>query len=134
VPEFSKARGDTMDGAREAAMHNVAKALESYYSRHGRYPTTGGQWSGDTSSYGGKGYGADGYIPGLVPEFIKSLPRDPDKNYPAAGKGYLYRSDGANYKFLAWNTPTVFSENHPLYDPVRPTSSWQISTFGAKNW
>ena len=135
LPEFTKARTDTMDGRREADMRNVEKALEAYFSRHSRYPTTGGQWWGDAPSYGGKEYsGPNAYIPGLVPDFIKGLPRDPDQNYPNGARGYLYRSNGVDYKFLAHYTPTTFSADHPLYDPRRPNHSWQISSFGARNW
>jgi type II secretory pathway pseudopilin PulG len=134
VPQFSKARTDTQDTKREADLRAVEKALEAYSMKYGVYPPSGGTWSGDTSSYGGKGYGADGYIPGLVPEFLPQLPRDPNPAYPVAGRGYLYRSNGTDYKFLAWNTPTACPPDHPLFDPTRPTTSWQVSSYGGKNW
>jgi prepilin-type N-terminal cleavage/methylation domain len=134
VPQFSKARTDTQDTKREADLRAVEKALEAYNIKYGVYPNTGGAWKGDAPSYGGLGYGADGYIPGLVPEFLPQLPRDPNPAYPTGGRGYLYRSNGTDYKFLAHQTPTVFPADHPLYDPARPNHAWQVSSFGGKNW
>ena len=31
-------------------------------------------------------------------------------------------------------TPERISSSHPLFDPTRPTYSWQVSTPGALNW
>jgi hypothetical protein len=46
--------------------------------------------------------GTTGWIPGLAPEFISVLPRDP-KEVSTYGC-YIYRSDGNNYGLLAYHT------------------------------
>lgn len=133
VPQASSARSETRDAAREADLRSVEKALEMWANDNGNYPTVTG-WSGDAGSYGGHGYtGATGYIPDLAPTYIKELPRDPNPAYPTSTKGYLYQSNGKNYKLLAWNTPESFT-GRPLVDPTRPTTSWSVYTPGGKNW
>lgn len=134
MPRFGKTTARSNDARRIADLTAVEKALEMYKLDHGVYPSTDGKWVGDAEAYGGKGYGAKGYIPGLVPDYMQMLPRDPDKIYPDKNHGYLYRSDGTNYKFLAWNTPTNFPKDHRFFDPKRPKSSYQVSSKGARNW
>lgn len=136
VPQAASARADARNGAREADMTNVGKALELYANDFGCYPISPG-WSGDAPSYGGKGYeGPNAYIPNLSPTYMKTLPRDPNPAYPRADYGYLYRSDalGNNYKFLAHRTPEKFGVNLPMYDPRRPTHAWAIYSPGGVNF
>ena len=134
VPQASSARSEARDTTREQDMRGVEKSLEMFTNDHGEYPLAAG-WRGDAPSFGGFGYeGPNGYIPDLAPQYIKVLPRDPNNAYPRADYGYLYRSDGANFKFLAHRTPERISSSHPLFDPTRPTYSWQVSTPGALNW
>ncbi len=133
IPNFAKAKDESSDGIRLTQMRAVADALEKYYGKYDAYPVSNG-WSGDAPTYGGKGYeGASGYIPNLAPEFLKSLPQDPTV-VPVKGKGYLYRSNGRDYKMLAHQTPKSYDPEHPLYDPKRPTWAWMISTPNARNW
>ncbi|HYF14415.1 MAG TPA: prepilin-type N-terminal cleavage/methylation domain-containing protein [Phycisphaerales bacterium] len=135
VPNVSSGRTDARMGARETQMREVEKALEMYNNDNGVYPSTSNAWWGDCPSYGGRPYsGPTGYIPDLAPDYMAQLPRDPNPAYPVADRGYLYRSNGTDFKFLAYRTPERFSANHPLYDPARPTTAWQISTTGAVNW
>jgi prepilin-type N-terminal cleavage/methylation domain-containing protein len=134
VPQASNARSEARDATREQDMRAVEKALEMYANDNGDYPLAAA-WRSDAPAYGGFGYtGPTGYIPDLAPEFMPMLPRDPNNSYPSGSSGYLYRSTGPNYKFLAYYTPENFSPNHPLFDPVRPNSAWQISTPDARNW
>lgn len=134
LPQYSQFSAKAQDSRRVSDLVAVEKALDLYFTQFGTYPTTGGEWRGDAPSYGGHGYGATGYIPGLVPDYIKELPRDPDPSRPTAGQGYLYRSDGVNYKFLAHQTPTTFPTNHRFFDPQRPTWAYQVSSSGTVNW
>ena len=105
-----------------------------YHADHGTYPVVNG-WSGDTASYGGHGYTADDpYIPGLIPDYIAMLPRDPNRKHPADNKGYLYKSNGTDFKVLAYGTPTTFPTDHRYYDPTRPTYAYQVSSKGGAAW
>jgi prepilin-type N-terminal cleavage/methylation domain-containing protein len=134
TPSVASARRDARDGRRMQDMRAVEKALEMYINDWGVYPIVSG-WSADAPSYGGRGYtGPTGYIPGLGPDYILELPRDPNGAYPSGGRGYLYYSDGFDYKFLAHQTPDSFPVDNPLFDPVRPTWAWAIFTPGGRNW
>ncbi|MBL4809828.1 MAG: prepilin-type N-terminal cleavage/methylation domain-containing protein [Phycisphaerales bacterium] len=133
VPNFARAKDKSGDGIRKTHLRAVENALEQYYGKHDYYPVSPG-WSGDAPNYGGKGYvGDNGYIPGLAPYFLKELPQDPTVT-PTAGRGYLYRSDGKNYKFLLHQTPKTFDDDNPFVDPRRSTYSWAVYTSGGKNW
>ena len=70
------------------------------------------------------------WIPGLSPEFLASIPRDP---LHGAGTQYVYVSDGANYKLLAQGASLVGGGNVEVLgikiDPTRnPTQ--QNASFG----
>jgi len=105
---------------RRAELVQLQRALELYYDSNGGYPSSGNVYRGAVT-FGGYGTGATGYIPGLVPNYISVLPLDP-KGTP---DGYLYDSDGTNYKLLSHLSPESFpSAGQPFYDPVRPT--WAI--------
>jgi type II secretion system protein G len=134
TPSIASARREARDSRRTQDMKAVEKALEMYINDWGVYPIVSG-WSADAPSYGGHGYtGATGYIPGLAPDYIIELPRDPNGAFPQGGRGYLYASNGFDYKFLAHQTPDAFPADNPLLDPVRPTWAWAIYTPGARNW
>jgi prepilin-type N-terminal cleavage/methylation domain-containing protein len=130
----AKRLGDARNAQRKTDLGQMAQAIEAYAVLHsGQYPTTSGTWCGLCSPY--TACGTD-WIPGLVASGdLKILPKDPGNN--GAGKCYLYRSDatGTNYKLLAWNTPEgTWNSTDLFYDPTRPTTSWQISSPGGRNW
>lgn len=139
APRFMGRTEDAMNNRRAQDLSNLQKALEMYYADHTQYPAVSG-WSSDAPNYGGKGYDEAGYIPGLVPNYMEQLPRDPDSTYPDGSKGYLYRSDGQDYKILAHYTPTVFGNDQELnkyakfYDHRRPNHAWMVSSLGGKDW
>ena len=134
LPRFGKVAERANDTRRIADLNAVEKALEMYHADNGAYPVVNG-WSGDAPSFGGHGYTAtDPYIPGLVPDYIAMLPSDPDKSYPTGAKGYLYKSNGKDYKFLANKTPSSFPSDHRYFDPARKTSAYQVSSVGGANW
>lgn len=135
LPRFGKVTDRANDARRIADLNAVEKALEMYHADHGTYPSTSSAWSGDAPNYGGHAYTADDpYIPGLIPDYIQMLPRDPDKAYPDGSKGYLYKSNGKDYKFLAHQTPTSFPTDHRYFDPNRKTWAYQVSSKGGANW
>ncbi len=134
LPRFGKATERANDTRRIADLNTIQKALELYFAENGTYPLAA-DWSGDAPSYGGHGYTAtDPYILGLVPDFIEMLPRDPNKAYPAESHGYIYKSDGKDYKVLAHETPTSFPTDHRFFDSARPTWAYQVSSKGGANW
>lgn len=134
LPVLADSEAVTRDARRGKDLRAVQSALEAYKQAHGSYPSTNGQWRGDSAQDGGHGYGADGYIVGLVPDYLPALPRDPDPRYPDATRGYAYRSDGADYKFIARGTPESYGPSNPFRDPAAPDTNWQVSSPGGYNW
>ena len=135
APILDEEAGIARDGRRASDLRSIATAMAHYREVNGAYPDTGGAWQGDAGSYGSMGYDAAGYIPGLVPDYLPYLPKDPDPNYPdAAVAGYMYRSDGNDFKFVVNTTPSTYYVSNPFFDPTRPTLGWQVSSPGGYNW
>ena len=135
APRLTSASDEAKQSRRMADLTTVEAALRDYHMKNGVYPSTGGAWWGDAPNYGGKDYqGANAYIPDLVPDYLPMLPKDPDAAYPSGAYGYLYRSNGTDYKLLAHRTPTEYPDDHRFYDPNRPTHAWQVSSPGGYNW
>ena len=123
------------DGRRAGDLRSVASALATYKSVTGSFPDTGDEWRGDSAPFGNYGYDESGYIPGIVPDFLPYLPKDPNPAYPnATGAGYMYRSDGQDFKFVISATPSTYLTSNPFFDPQRPDSGWQVSTPGGYDW
>lgn len=138
---LNSARTRARTAAQHADLDQLRKALELYYTDNQSYPDTGG-WSsfrGESSLYGSYGYGATGYIPGLVPTYMSRLPTNPNLgrtiNCPnETYTGYLYVSNGADYKLMAHcSAEGTWDASYDLYDPIRPTWAWQISTPGGRD-
>ncbi|MDA1260679.1 MAG: hypothetical protein O3A20_08660, partial [Planctomycetota bacterium] len=135
IPVLDDAGRSAREARRGSDLKNVQAALETYRRTFGLYPDTAGAWSGDMSDNGGHGYDAiDPYILGLVPDFLPSLPKDPDSQYPTASAGYMYRSNTTDYKFVLNGTPEGFDAGNPFLDPARIGTAWQVSSPGAYNW
>lgn len=127
------------DSIRKATLLKLQSAIEAYKSANGTYPSTGSAWWGSESS-DPNFYVGPNWIPGLVPTFMPTYPRDPRGNeitkipicLPSTWhNSYLYRSDGANYKLLAYcSSESGYSSSDPFYDSVRPTWAWQVSSPG----
>jgi len=123
---LNSARIKARDANRKASLRQVQKALDLYYDASSAYPSSAGAWRSACPSYGGKPLsGADGYIPSLAPTYMSILPVDP---LPCSrGDGYLYYSDGINYKLLSHVSPESYpSVGQPFYDPIRPTWAWML--------
>jgi len=100
----------------------INDALRNYYAKNGAYPKAEG--------LAGANERGAAWIPGLSPEFLASLPRDPQHNGVTQ---YVYASDGANYKLIAQGASLVGSGNVEVLgikiDPTRnPTA--QNAAFG----
>ncbi len=134
---LSGARAKAYDVSRKSELKELQAALELYYNDHNSYPSTNGQWWGNSPNGGNQ----INWIPGLTPTYISVLPQDPVYTPSACGGwggAYLYNSNGIDYKLLSHcpqnssvaNTLTT----DPFYDLVRPTWAWQVETPGGVNW
>ncbi len=137
LASVSQARSKAYDASRKSELKELQTALELYYNDHNQYPSTGGNWYGNSPNGGNQ----TNWIPGLTPTYISTLPQDPQYTPSACGGWggtYLYNSNGTDYKLLSHcpqnsnvaNTPT----SDTFYDPIRPTWAWQISTPGGASW
>lgn len=134
VVVLNSARMKARDAKRRSDLKQVSTALEVYYDTNNSYPSTSSTWWGNCPTYGSHGIsGANGWVPNLAPAYIPALPLDP--KYNGAGGCYLYRSDGINYKLLAYTTtesvcPVPVSD--PMYDGR--VCTFQISSPGGSSW
>jgi len=121
LASLDSARVKSRDVYRKSELKQLQTALEMYFGSNNAYPLAL-SWRGAVT-YGGYGTGPTGYIPGLVPNYISVLPSDP-ANTP---DGFLYWSDGINYKLLSHLSPESYpSVGQAFYDPQRPTWAWMI--------
>ena len=100
----------------------INDALKAYNAKHGAFP--------QAAVLGGLNERGANWIPGLAPDFLKEVPRDP---MHGSTTQYVYASDGANYKLLAVGVSLVGSPNVEVLgikvDPTRnPTA--ESASFG----
>ncbi|MFT3721992.1 MAG: hypothetical protein QM773_00280 [Hyphomonadaceae bacterium] len=81
----------------------INDALKAYQAKNGSYPK-----AGELAGFPERGAS---WIPGLAPDFLKALPRDPAMSSEKTGPQYVYVSDGADYKLLAQGVSLVGSTN-----------------------
>ena len=128
LSSLGTSRAKARDAKRKQEMKAIQSALLLYYQDNGNYPAMYA-WSGFSSAGCGNSgtlSGATGYIPNLAPTYIKELPRDPGGSL-ASCSGYLYYSNGTDYKLLNHVTPESYPPStNSFYDPVRPTWSWAL--------
>lgn len=127
----------------------VQTALDLYYAKNKVYPTTGGSasWRSTCPAWGG--FSLDNVIMDtvnsnrLVPTYLIVMPEDPQRSSGGSNKNcYLYTSNGTDYAFLIHdvtelapgNSGATYAKYPELYDPVRPTWAWKVSSPGAINW
>lgn len=108
-------RSKSRDLKRKTDFKQLVTALDLYYAKYDGYPTTSGAWWSTCNAWTPlKGVsGANGWIPGLAPEFLGQLPLDPlrgtntgsltgpmgvDSNVQYC---YIYNSNGTDYKIAA---------------------------------
>jgi prepilin-type N-terminal cleavage/methylation domain-containing protein len=143
VVRATKATPTARDAKRKMDLTMIKAALDAYYEVHGAVPMTGPgvYYSSEPGDNKDNGLNNDGqWIPGLAPDFIRKLPRDPSggqsKNpacVPVYKNAYLYTSyDGKHYKLLAHcgpeglMLPGVIFADDPFYDPVRWDWAWMV--------
>ena len=100
----------------------INDALKAYNAKNGSFP--------QAAALAGMNERGANWIPGLAPDFLKEVPRDPMHD---AATQYVYVSDGANYKLLATGVSLVGSPNVEVLgikvDPTRnPTA--ENASFG----
>lgn len=148
----SGARGRGRDARRYADISQVVQALEAYYNINKSYPISDGTgtvtWQTicnngpQSAGYSFTTTGEDGYIPNLAPTYISTLPTDP---LGCAGtgdfKGYIYKSDGKDYKFASdWGAELGIecAPDKQYFDPPRGSSEshtfCSFYTHGARDW
>jgi SAM-dependent methyltransferase len=111
----------------------IRKALAAYHQAHGTYPKSSGGWDGLYTNWG---VSTSEWIPGLVPEYLAELPRDP-RNSDRPEQQYLYISDGQDYKLISHLPEDIAAvrQTHPeLTDPVRDGWAYGFWTDGAAGW
>ena len=144
VPNMQNIIVKARNSSRMAGLASLETAIMQYFDDNGSYPSTSGSWWGEYS-YGDHPHeGASGYVPGLAPSYIRRLPADPTagKYNPGVGaynNGYLYNSNGANYKLLDHYGPEnpgshYGDEKFKYYDPTRPTWAWATYSSGGRDW
>lgn len=104
-------RKKTRDAQRTGDLGQIQLALRMYRDANGSYPSTGDEWwsvcTNGSDPTPRDRTGAGGYIPNLAPLYIPILPVDPSGCVHGGVKGYIYRSDGTNYKFATdWQSET----------------------------
>lgn len=123
----------TSDGysVRREHLFNLLAALDRYHADNGQYPLSK-DWDGVNSAWG---KASEEWINGLAPKYIAELPKDP--GVPKEGRGYLYKSDGVDYKLLAhYPEDCALVEKHfpRSIDPMRNCWAYGYWTEGGKNW
>lgn len=131
------------DAQRYADLDRVRTALELYYNQNDQYPVTGLSTFWSVCAGGGShdNTGANGYIPNLAPTFISSLPTDPLGCTGGDYQGYIYKSDGKDYKLATDWSAEVGAEcgvGKGFYDSrcgsAATCAFCSISTPGATGW
>lgn len=121
----SQARSNARNKARLADIEQIRLGLEVYKQVYGEYPVQN-DWRGTTPGCSGTGDDPSTSIPGLTPNIMTSLPRDPR---PIDDDGcYIYRSDGTDYKVVANGTV----EGDPL-EPGDENARYPVGCGAAEN-
>ena len=118
----NSARAKARDSERISNVKQVEKALLMYNLDNGYYPvSSNSEWSGNAVEWGGYAdSGPNGYIPDLAPDYISRLPIDSKQE---DDKGYLYKSNGTDYFFLAYKTLESIVTPNALKRPSNPESN-----------
>lgn len=133
LSSFSSSTAVSRDAQRQSDLRMLQAAIERYKQVHGRYPEQGCGTSLDNAGTNIPVFASEnasdcgnGYILGLVPEFLPKLPRDPRIG---TGLGYAYLTNSRRTVFKIMAAGTVEEEisniyHHPFKacDIIRDTS------------
>lgn len=117
-------------------LHRIVIALEQYKRQEKMYPpsvSSGNEWDILLSETGEVNRN---WISGLVPNYLPSLPVNVGENKLYLGQ-YLYKSNGANYKLIAYRPSDcefIKSKLPAIIDPRRDCSAYGFWTAGAVTW
>lgn len=135
LASLNSVRAKANDAERLAEAGSVRSALELYYHDNNAYPSTGGSWWGNCSSFGSRPVtGATAYVPNVAPKYITVLPLDPR---PIGTSGcYLYNSNGTDYMFLVYQTVQSYTVTTNKWKrPQYPNeSNFSFYSPGAQYW
>jgi type II secretion system protein G len=141
LASLQTARAKARNANRFSDLVQVETALTGYFSDNGSYPSTGGGWwSACDGSHTAKSSN-NPYIPGLSIWF-QTIPTDPNGCNSYALSGYIYASNGTDYKFATdWSAENnACPAGSTFYDPNRGNASpgnanfCSIYTPGAAQW
>lgn len=142
IRSYVESMKSTRDAKRYSDLKELKDALDIYYAQNGDFPSTSNAWwtvctSGqDTTARDLTG--ANGWIPNLAPGFIEELPVDPSGCIGGDYDGYIYRSNGTDYKIATDWTAEIGTEcqsGKAFYDAQRADPRFcSVSTAGASNW
>lgn len=116
----------------------IIHALERYKLDNRQYPISSNGGDGWDGLYTISGVASEQWIAGLAPKYIDKLPSDPRMN-ESENDQYIYRSNGANYKLIAYN-PDDCEQVKKLFptliDPLRDCFAYGFWTKKAAidNW
>ena len=100
---FDDAREVSRDKERKTSLKALGLALELYKSQYGVYPAAGCSATGWTGPgpQAGSATTCPEYVTGLIPDFMSTLPTDPNQESESS-KGFMYRvsSNGDRYKAM----------------------------------
>lgn len=145
---FNDARKKSRDQARKSDLQALQLAIETYKVQYNVYPEAG--CGAPANNFAGPGtYGSnvvttcDTYIVGVVPDFIKTLPTDPNLEQ-AFDKGYLYRTNGDHsaYKLVVHESVesevvvagNEFARYASTCGVATPSAQYAVYSLGAECW
>lgn len=139
---FSDSKKMARDQIRKTDLKDLQIAIQLYKAQNGTYPLACANqdaevWSGNVNSGGSICANSnDGFIMGLVPDYIAKLPVDP-YTISGSGCGYIYTttgggaSPGLNYKLMAHCSVEINKIQFATDDFAR-CPAWIID--GSANW
>lgn len=138
MASLNTARAKSRDARRLGDLHNMALALELYYSTNNAYPISqSSTWASQCAAWGS--LSANNVIPGLIPTYMSAMPSDPSMNTAANTCCYIYNSNGTDYKLLIAHScggVATYTSQPSVLDPTRDGGSngCTIDTSGAGAW
>ncbi len=106
---FSQAQKRARIAKRVSDLKQMQVALEYYYAVNRSYPNTGGAWISECVEFSG----GNNVIPGLVPNYIASIPKDPRSSpNPTADRTAYYNC----YGYLSYNDQGYIFLDHAISD------------------
>ncbi len=119
---FGDSRKIARDNVRKTDLKDLQVALALYKAQNGSYPPKGCSaptaWVGPGTESAPWATECDDYIPGLVPDYITVLPRDPNQE-DVDTRGYFYQSNGKDYKVMSYLTVEMNNATGTNNDFVR---------------